>query len=325
MARVSLDTLKRRSISNMGDVHPAVKAKTLSLIEQAYAEGINVQISMGKRSFTQQAQIYGQGRSHYWYKGHDYGHPGNVVSNAKPGQSIHNYGYAVDYFLTTYDGSGSTWNVNSNWRRVATLGKKLGFSWGGDWSSFKDYPHLELTGGLDWRDFANGKRPPSHLLEVQSLPDPNDNVLEPSESGQEVKELQEDLMEAGYRLPKFGADGDYGDETVNAVKKFQKENGLSVDGVVGPNTRAKLNEKLEESNMLLEAIVINSAADFSAAEGLANRKKAPIYTAYVAKKEQVAKHVYVVGGDTKGIKADKVTDLSGKDRYETAANVKKAL
>ena len=77
--------------------------------------------------------------------------------------------------------------------------------------------------------------------------------------------------------------------------------------------------------MLLEAIVIHSAADFSAAEGLANRKKAPIYTAYVAKKEQVAKHVYVVGGSTKGIKAEDVTDLSGDDRYETAANVKKEM
>ena len=155
--------------------------------------------------------------------------------------------------------------------------------------------------------------------------DPNDNILEPGENGAKVKKLQESLIQAGYELPKYGADGDYGEETEEAVKAFQKENGLSVDGIVGPKTQAKINEKLEEDEMLKEAIVINSSADFSAAEGLANRKKAPIYTAYVAKKEQVAKHVYVVGGDTKGIKADEVTDLSGKDRYETAANVKKAL
>ena len=226
MARVSLSTLKSRSINNMGAVHPAVKAKTLSLITQAYAEGINVQISMGKRSFEEQARIYGQGRSHYWYKGHDYGHSGKVVSHAKPGQSIHNYGYAVDYFLTTYDGSGSTWNVNANWRRVATLGKKLGFSWGGDWTGgFKDYPHLELTGGLSWRDFANGKRPPAHLLKVQSLPDPNDNILEKGESGQEVKELQEDLLEIGRRLT-GGADGVFGQNTVACVKDFQRDKDL---------------------------------------------------------------------------------------------------
>ncbi|WP_437182934.1 M15 family metallopeptidase [Shouchella clausii] len=55
---------------------------------------------------------------------------------------------AVDYFLTNHDGSKAVWTVNAQWRRVAAIGKQLGFSWGGDWTSFKDYPHLEMTGGL---------------------------------------------------------------------------------------------------------------------------------------------------------------------------------
>jgi N-acetylmuramoyl-L-alanine amidase len=40
-------------------------------------------------------------------------------------------------------------------------------------------------------------------------------------NGAEVKELQEDLIALGYDLGKWGADGDYGNATVNAVKKFQ--------------------------------------------------------------------------------------------------------
>lgn len=51
-----------------------------------------------------------------------------------------------------------------------------------------------------------------------------------------VKKFQDKLLALGYTLPKFGADGDYGSETVGAVKQFQASNGLKVDGFVGPNT-----------------------------------------------------------------------------------------
>jgi peptidoglycan hydrolase-like protein with peptidoglycan-binding domain len=51
-----------------------------------------------------------------------------------------------------------------------------------------------------------------------------------------VKKFQEKLLALGYTLPKFGADGDYGSETVGAVRQFQASNGLKVDGFVGPNT-----------------------------------------------------------------------------------------
>ena len=41
-------------------------------------------------------------------------------------------------------------------------------------------------------------------------------------------------------LPKYGIDGDYGSETLNAVKAFQRAHGLESDGVVGKLTRAAL-------------------------------------------------------------------------------------
>ena len=58
--------------------------------------------------------------------------------------------------------------------------------------------------------------------------------------GAEVKALQEALAAAGYALPKYGADGDFGAETLAAVKAFQKDCGLEADGVVGPKTWAAL-------------------------------------------------------------------------------------
>lgn len=54
--------------------------------------------------------------------------------------------------------------------------------------------------------------------------------------GDEVKALQQQLIALGYDLGKWGADGDFGSATENAVKAFQKDKGLAVDGIVGPST-----------------------------------------------------------------------------------------
>ena len=63
-------------------------------------------------------------------------------------------------------------------------------------------------------------------------------------SGFDVKELQMDLIRLGYSCGRWGADGDFGDATEIAVKAFQREHGLEVDGIVGPLTIAKLEEEL---------------------------------------------------------------------------------
>ena len=59
--------------------------------------------------------------------------------------------------------------------------------------------------------------------------------------GKEVKKLQEKLIEMGY-LPEGAADGAYGRQTYNAVKKFQYYNGLAADGVAGRKTQTNLFE-----------------------------------------------------------------------------------
>jgi hypothetical protein len=63
--------------------------------------------------------------------------------------------------------------------------------------------------------------------------------LGPSTKSPEVKKVQEALLALGFTLPKFGADGDYGSETRQAVRGFQSKAGLSgaqIDGIVGPVT-----------------------------------------------------------------------------------------
>jgi N-acetylmuramoyl-L-alanine amidase CwlA len=80
-----------------------------------------------------------------------------------------------------------------------------------------------------------------------------------------------------------------------------------------------------ESELLKEAIVINSAADFAAAEGLSFYLDCPIYS-HKALSGEVARHLILVGTQDKtGMKADKITVLAGADRYETSDAVKRFI
>lgn len=70
--------------------------------------------------------------------------------------------------------------------------------------------------------------------------EPKKKTLRKGDKGEDVKELQKELINLGYPLPKYGADGDFGKETETAVKAFQTDNGLKADGVVGEKTYAAL-------------------------------------------------------------------------------------
>ena len=67
---------------------------------------------------------------------------------------------------------------------------------------------------------------------------PADDTLEQGDSGDAVKALQKRLIELGYM--NGTADGDFGSATKAAVKLFQKQAGLTVDGVAGPGTQSAL-------------------------------------------------------------------------------------
>ena len=80
-------------------------------------------------------------------------------------------------------------------------------------------------------------------------------TMRKGEKGERVRELQEKLLALGYQLPKYGADGDYGAETIKAVKEFQKDHGLTADGVCGPKTWAAL-KQAEEPKKITYTVTI---------------------------------------------------------------------
>jgi N-acetylmuramoyl-L-alanine amidase len=96
---------------------------------------------------------------------------------------------------------------------------------------------------------AKLKNQPVQMAKVKPKPKPkpakDDGLLRRGDKGPAVKELQQKLIKAGEKLPRYGADGDFGAETEQAVKAFQARHGLAVDGIAGPKTMAKLNEVLK--------------------------------------------------------------------------------
>ena len=58
--------------------------------------------------------------------------------------------------------------------------------------------------------------------------------------GDEVKKLQQALVDAGYNVGTAGVDGSYGPDTTAAVKKYQQDKGLQVDGIAGEKTLGSL-------------------------------------------------------------------------------------
>lgn len=137
-------------------LHPIVEDKKNILIERSAQRGITIVITAGFRSQVEQDSLYQKGRSD----------AGSIVTNAEGGQSYHNYGLAIDFALKLengdviwdleYDGNA---NGQSDWSEVVVIAKDLGFSWGGDWASFQDNPHLQMDFGLSIRDLQKGKRP----------------------------------------------------------------------------------------------------------------------------------------------------------------------
>ncbi|UOR13944.1 M15 family metallopeptidase [Halobacillus amylolyticus] len=147
--------------SQTSELHPAVEQGKEHLVEQASERGIDVVITDGVRTKEEQERLYEQGRST----------EGDIVTYASGGESYHNYGLAIDFALQLDDGN-VVWDLtrddNSNgqadWMEVAEIAKNLGFTWGGDWQSFKDYPHLQMDFGLSIRELQRGKRPKPEAL-----------------------------------------------------------------------------------------------------------------------------------------------------------------
>jgi peptidoglycan LD-endopeptidase CwlK len=139
------------------DLHPVVRRMAEELIVRCQNRNLLIVYTSTYRANQEQDALYAIGRTK----------PGKKVTNARGGESYHNYRLALDFAVVGADGK-INWDlkadVNHNnapdYTEVGILAEELGFEWGGRWKSFKDYPHLQFTFGLSIKDLQAGKMPP---------------------------------------------------------------------------------------------------------------------------------------------------------------------
>ncbi len=124
------------SETRLNEVHPALAALIRKLHDMLAPE-FEIRVTQGLRSWSEQATLYAQGRTT----------PGKIITNAPPGTSWHNYGLAVDVVPMTVGTNQPDWDVShSDWQRIHAVAQSLGLVCGADFRTFKDWPHLQLTG-----------------------------------------------------------------------------------------------------------------------------------------------------------------------------------
>lgn len=135
------------SKAKVARLHPKIREAVTAAVENCnfvLTGRAKVRIAQGLRTFEEQDALYKQRPR---------------VTKAKGGQSIHNYGLAVDIVLII-DGTEASWDTKkdwdqdkqSDWMECVAVFKKHGFKWGGNWVTFKDMPHFEMTFGKEWED-----------------------------------------------------------------------------------------------------------------------------------------------------------------------------
>jgi peptidoglycan L-alanyl-D-glutamate endopeptidase CwlK len=142
MDKVTLDRIAK--------LHPSVREEMTKIVNECntlLTGRSQVRIAQGLRTFAEQDALYNQRPK---------------VTKAKGGQSIHNYGFAIDLVLII-DGKTASWDVKkdwdndgiADWDECVKVFAKHGWSWGGSWASFKDFPHFDKIGFNNWRVLIN--------------------------------------------------------------------------------------------------------------------------------------------------------------------------
>lgn len=123
-------------------VHPSLAARVRTMLDLCAAQGVPFLVTQGLRTWEEQDALYAKGRTKAPI-GKKY-----IVTNAKGGQSYHNFGLAIDIVILDAIGKADWDTSHPGWRLAADVGKSLGLEWGGDWTSFKDLPHFQYIRGL---------------------------------------------------------------------------------------------------------------------------------------------------------------------------------
>lgn len=135
-------------------LRPDVAVNCRKWLELCKANGLNVLVTQTVRDKEYQEYLYAQGRTR----------PGSIVTNGRtPTFHSDKAGLAFDFCKNV---KGHEYDDNAFFAKAAALAKGMGFSWGGDWKSFPDSPHIQWDNGGEWTSamIRAGKYPPKMPL-----------------------------------------------------------------------------------------------------------------------------------------------------------------
>ena len=151
------------------DLHPHVMVLANAFLNECahdpwlLAQGVNLIVTCTYRDFSAQEALYAQGRTE----------AGRKVTNARAGQSWHNFGCAIDVLPLRH--GKPVWGTRGNgidndptddaiddlelWQRIGKIGESHGLEWAGRWTGFREFAHFQHTGGLSLAQAMAGMRP----------------------------------------------------------------------------------------------------------------------------------------------------------------------
>lgn len=132
------------SSRSLDDLHPSFKLKALEFIDATKAAGLDVLVYCTLRTAQEQDELYTHGRTA----------PGRIVTNARGGQSAHNFGLALDG-VPMIAGKPIWDETHPTWQTYGHCAASVGVEWAGNWvGKMREYPHIQAAG---WKDIAGVK------------------------------------------------------------------------------------------------------------------------------------------------------------------------
>jgi len=148
------------TLERIKTMHPKLRDELLSDYTHAnnklLPKGVRLRFAYTYRTNEEQDKLYNQKPK---------------VTNAKGGQSIHNYGCAFDVvILFDKNGDGkfetASYAKDKHWMAVTNYFKSKGWVCGGDWKSFPDAPHFEKTFGHTWKTLKSKVDKEDYITEI---------------------------------------------------------------------------------------------------------------------------------------------------------------
>lgn len=117
---------------SLSDLQPAFATKAYAFQAACKKAGIDVLIYCTLRTNDEQTALFYQGRKT----------AGKIVTEARGGESYHNYGLAFD--CVPLSGGKPMWNDSASYTKMGVIGEKVGLVWSGRWSGkMKETAHFQ--------------------------------------------------------------------------------------------------------------------------------------------------------------------------------------